>query len=47
MTPAELKDCVEGRIRCYNNERGWHQTRKHTGSEHFPIELHWVWYEPL
>ena len=47
MTPAELKDCVEGRIRCYNNERGWHQTRKHTGSEHFPIELHWVWFEPL
>ena len=44
-TAAELKDGVEGRTRCYNNERGWHQTRKHTGREQFPIELHWVWYE--
>ena len=46
MTSAELKDCVEGRMRCYWKQRGWHQTRKHTGSEQFPIELHWVWYEP-
>ena len=47
MTPAELKDCVEGRMRCYWKQRGWHHTRKHTGQEQFPIELHWVWYEPL
>ena len=45
MTPAELKDSVEGRIRCQLEERGWHQTRKHTGPEQFPIELHWVWCE--
>ena len=47
MTAAELKDCVEGRMRCYNNERGWHQTRKYKEREQFPIELYWVWYEPL
>ena len=47
MTAAELKDGVEGRMRCYWKQRGWHQTRKHTGREQFPIELHWVWYEPL
>jgi len=45
MTPAELKDGVEGRTRCYNKERGWHQTRKYTEKEQFPIELYWVWYE--
>ena len=45
MTPAELKDGVEGRTRCYNKERGWHQTRKYTKKEQFPIELYWVWYE--
>ena len=47
MTAAELKDGVEGRTRCYYNERGWHQTRKNTDDNSFPIELHWVWYEPL
>ena len=47
MTAAELKDGVEGRMRCYWKQRGWHQTRKHKGKEQFPIELHWVWYEPL
>ena len=47
MTRAELKAGVEGRMRCYRKERGWHQTRKHTGPEQFPIELHWVWHEPL
>ena len=46
-TAAELKDSVEGRMRCYWKQRGWHQTRKHKGKEQFPIELHWVWYEPL
>ena len=45
MTPAELKDSVEGRMRCHLEERGWHQTRKHTGPEQFPIELDWVWCE--
>ena len=44
-TAAELKDSVEGRIRCHLEERGWHQTRKHTGPEQFPIELDWVWCE--
>jgi len=46
MTLAELKDCLEGRMRCRINERGWHQTRKYKNPEQFPIELHWVWYEP-
>ena len=45
MTPAELKDCVEGRMRCYWKQRGWHQTRKNTDDNSFPIELHWVWHE--
>ena len=47
MTLVEMKDCLEGRMRCWKNERGWHYTRKHTGPEQFPIELHWVWHEPL
>ena len=47
MTPAELKDGIEGRMRCFWKQRGWHQTRKHTGQEQFPIELEWAWYEPL
>ena len=47
MTQAELKDGVEGRTRCYNKERGWHQTRKYKEKEQFPIELEWTWYEPL
>ena len=47
MTPVEMKECIEGRMRSWNNERGWHYTRKYTGSEQFPIELHWVWFEPL
>ena len=45
MTAAELKDSVEGRMRCYWKQRGWHQTRKNTDDNSFPIELHWVWYE--
>ena len=47
MSPAEIKFCTEGRMRSYAKERGWHYTRKHKGPEQFPIELHWVWYEPL
>jgi len=43
LTKAELKYCVEGRMRAYANERGWHYTRKYTEKEQFPIELHWVW----
>jgi hypothetical protein len=47
MTPAELKDCVEGRMRCYWKQRGWHQTSAPVGpGQHFPIELYWEWYEP-
>ena len=45
MTAAELKDSVEGRMRCYWKQRGWHQTRKNTDDNSFPIELHWVWCE--
>ena len=45
MTAAELKDSVEGRMRCYWKQRGWHQTRKNTDDNSFPIELHWIWYE--
>jgi len=47
MTEVEMKYSIEGRVRSSNNERGWHYTRKHKGNEQFPIELHWVWYEPL
>ena len=47
MTRAELKDGVEGRMRCYRKERGWHLTSEPVGpGQHFPIELFWVWYEP-
>jgi len=46
-TSSEIKFCIEGRMRSYAKERGWHYTRKHTGPEQFPIELHWEWYEPL
>ena len=46
-TSAESKFCLEGRMRSWNKERGWHYTRKHKGPEQFPIELHWVWHEPL
>ena len=46
MTAAELKDCVEGRMRCYWKQRGWHQTSAPVGpGQHFPIELYWKWYE--
>ena len=45
MTAAELKDSVEGRMRCYWKQRGWHQTRKNTDDNSFPIELHWIWHE--
>ena len=46
-TPAELKDGIEGRMRCYRKERGWHLTSEPVGpGQHFPIELFWVWYEP-
>ena len=37
---------IEGRMRSYAKRRGWHYTRKHKGPEQFPIELHWVWYDP-
>ena len=48
MTAAELKDSVEGRMRCYWKQRGWHQTSAPVGpGQHFPIELYWEWYEPL
>ena len=48
MTAAELKDGVEGRMRCYWKQRGWHQTSAPVGpGQHFPIELYWEWYEPL
>ncbi len=43
MTEAEMNFCVEGRMRAWNDDRGWHYTRKHKGPEQFPIELHWVW----
>ena len=47
-TPAELKDGIEGRMRCYRKERGWHLTSAPVGpGQHFPIELYWEWYEPL
>ena len=26
MTPVEMKECIEGRMRSWNNERGWHYT---------------------
>ena len=46
-TAAELKDSVEGRMRCYYKQRGWHQTSAPVGpGQHFPIELYWEWYEP-
>ena len=46
MTAAELKDCVEGRMRCYWKQRGWHQTSAPVApGQHFPIELYWEWYE--
>ncbi len=47
MSVAEIKYSLEGRMRCWNKERGWHYTRKHKGPEQFPIELHWIWHEPL
>ena len=47
MSQAELEFCLDGMWRSYAKERGWHYTRKHEGSEQFPIEKHWVWYEPL
>ena len=47
MSPAELKDRVEARMRCYRKERGWHLTSAPVGpGQHFPIELYWEWYEP-
>ena len=33
-------------MRSYAKERGWHYTRKNKGPEQFPVELHWVWYDP-
>ena len=47
-TPAELKDGIKARMRCYRKERGWHLTSDPVGpGQHFPIELYWEWYEPL
>jgi hypothetical protein len=45
-TLAESEFCLEGRMRAYRKERGWHYTRKTKGPEQFPIEQHWVWYNP-
>ena len=51
-TSTERWFCLEGRMRSWNKERGWHYTPKNKIYEHergpqFPIELHWVWHEPL
>ena len=51
-TSAESKFCLEGRMRSWNKKRGWHYTPKkkiydHERGQQFPIELHWVWHEPL
>ena len=52
MSKSEIKYCLEGRMRSWNKERGWHYTPKNKIYDHergpqFPIELHWVWHEPL
>ena len=52
MSKSEIKYCLEGRMRSWNKERGWHYTPKNKIYDHergpqFPIELHWVWQEPL
>ena len=51
-TLTERKFCLEGRMRSWNKERGWHYTVKnkiydHEKGQQFPIEYHWVWHEPL
>ena len=49
-TPTGSKFCLEGRMRAYRKERGWHYTTKNKIYDHergvqFPVELHWVWYD--
>ena len=51
-TSTERWFCLEGRMRSWNKERGWHYTPKNKIYDNergpqFPIELHWVWHEPL
>ena len=46
-TAAELKHGLEGRMRCYWKQRGWHQTSAPYAGDDFPIELYWEWYDGI
>ena len=46
ITKAESDHCIIGMYNSFYKRKGWHYTRKHDGPEQFPIEKHWVWYEP-
>jgi len=46
MSKAECDHHILGMYNSYYKQRGWHYTRKHKNPEQFPIEKHWVWYEP-